>query len=192
MSAAQRLEADLPPPDSDATHTPSTAQEEAEVDSGGRGAKRIQYTNAMDLFLVKAVSAARAHVAGYGDKQTRFDQVARDCRNEPCFASAKNEVTRKSVSDRYRKLVSAFKKEDQRCAAKSGADNEEVTALREILADLLEAETDAKQRRDAEKEKKRETSEKLLVAGEAMRAASLKRFKRRKVRSEDDSDGRSG
>lgn len=144
----------------------------------GSAAKRIMYSYAMDLHLVRCVSASRAHVAGYGDKKKKFEKVLADCQSEPCFAGARSLLTRKSVQDRYRKLLLGHKKEQRICAGRSGADDEQVTSLDSLLADMVEAEDDLKARRETEKRAAVAATDGLLRAGEALRSAALSRSKR--------------
>lgn len=73
------------------------------------------------------MSATRDHDSGHGENQSKFDSVYEVLNRARFFASFYNSVTRKSVQDRYRKLVSSFKMNYRESAVKSGSDNEHVT-----------------------------------------------------------------
>lgn len=148
--------------------------------AGGAAGRRAKFTANMDLHLLRAVASARAHLAGYGGKKDAFDRVAADCKAAACFAPLGVDMTGKSARDRYRKLLAEFRSDDRARAALSGTDDEEVSEMRSLLADVAEGEDDVKAKRASEREKKRGLEDRLLTAGANLRDMSMARTKRRK------------
>lgn len=155
-------------------------------------ARRAKFSRAMDLHLLRAVASSQAHLAGYGAKQDAFDRVAADCKAAACFTHLPIALTGKSVRDRYRKLMADFRKDDKAQRALSGTDDEEVTELTELLADLAEGEDDATAKREAEKEKKRGIEERLVAAGSSMRDMALKRHRKNNMKQASKAGGSHG
>jgi hypothetical protein len=66
-----------------------------------RVGRRPKFTEEEDLILVREVAAAKAHVAGHGEKRERYETVALRVNGNPAVLV---HVNAKSVQDRYVKL----------------------------------------------------------------------------------------
>ena len=85
------------------TPTPERSDVNCALDltANKKGGHRPKFTAEDDLILAREVSAAKAHVAGYGKIQKRVGEAAT---RENLNRKLSKKVTAKSVQDRYKKI----------------------------------------------------------------------------------------
>ncbi|CAN8073476.1 unnamed protein product [Agarophyton chilense] len=96
------------PPPSESIPTSAAAPVRATSPSKKEG-RRPKFTPEDDLIIAREVSAAKAHIAGYGEIQNSFGQAAAKANVNTQLSQ---NVSAKSIPDRYKKIQDTFKQRD--------------------------------------------------------------------------------
>jgi len=163
---------------------------------GSARKKRIRFSAAWDVLLLKAVTAVDAHIAPHGEAQARFEEALTIFLSSgpPGGFDAICTPTWKTLSDRFKKVLCDHRQAVRNNAVASGII--EVRGERETLLDDVVLEVDElDEKRRTERDERTELDNRLLAAGEDVRARALGRRivedaerKRRSVAVDSDSD----
>ena len=138
--------------------------------------RRMRFSIAWDVLLLKSVTAVDAHLAAHGQSQKRFEAAV------PIFLSslpspALEETgipSWKTLTDRFKKIVAGHRAAVKANVVASGII--EVRGEREILLDdIVLAIDEWEESRRAERDERTELDKRLQVAGEAIRTRALSR-----------------
>jgi len=113
---------------------PAVAQPELILNEDRRGSAS-NFTPAEDLILIREVAAAKAHIAGHGEKGKRFQVAADKANGNP---NLRDKVPWKSVQDRYKQIDDLYSKADERKQKASGFGGA-LDEMEEILSITREA-----------------------------------------------------
>eukprot|EP00171_Calliarthron_tuberculosum_P017460 IDg17460t1 len=91
-----------------------------------------------DITIVWEVSAAKAHLAPFGDVLKRFATAAERANKNQ---NLKNKVTTKRLQDRFKKLMDVFEKKDASERMMSGISGQ-IGEVEDLLGSILEAQKD--------------------------------------------------
>ncbi|PXF49215.1 hypothetical protein BWQ96_01004 [Gracilariopsis chorda] len=164
------------PPVPATIQTPSTVTSTPTTTPKTTKKKRIRFSAAWDLFLLKAISAVDAHTAPHGETQPRFEealQIFLAAVPESWLATV-TATSWKTLNDRFKKIISEHRKAVNCNAVASGII--EVRGERETLLDDLILEIDEfEERRRTERDEGTELDKRLVAAGAQMRARALSR-----------------
>jgi len=168
---------------------------------GSARKKRTRFSAAWDVLLLKAVTAVDAHIAPHGEAQARFEEALTIFLSSgpPGGFDAVCTPTWKTLSDRFKKVLCDHRQAVRNNAVASGII--EVRGERETLLDDVVLEVDElDEKRRTERDERTELDNRLLAAGEDVRARALgrriveeaeeerKTRKRRSVAVDSDSD----
>ncbi|PXF41520.1 hypothetical protein BWQ96_08776 [Gracilariopsis chorda] len=150
--------------------------------------KRIRFTEAWDLLLLKAVTASDAHVAPHGKTGKRFEQALK-LFLDAAPSSQLVDITRpvpKTLRDRFTTIVEKRRVEVRGTAAASGI-VEKRGQREELLDDVILAMDEEQERKNALINERTEKEKQLNDAGEAIRAKAVTRMQKqqREDREED-------
>jgi hypothetical protein len=150
------------PPTPQSLHRSNAGDEQSSV----KGVGRIVYYDAMDMILLVAVNTTGAHVAKYGEAANSFEEVRKLCAADPAYSRCLG-LAKKSVWDRYKKIMSEFLTKEIENRDASGI-NEEVTEKDNLLAEICEHIEDARLEQEKGIARKRKHDQDLIISGEAV------------------------
>jgi hypothetical protein len=127
-----------------------------------RAVPRRKFTEEHDVALLKKVIACGAHVSRRGSQMDKFEEVSAALNNSGALPWV---TDAKLFLDRFKSLVSAFKRLDRVQASASGT-KEEYNEKDQVPSDILAAVDDANERGHSELLKLAKRDKELLEAGE--------------------------
>jgi hypothetical protein len=127
-----------------------------------RAASRRKFTEDHDVALLKKVIACGAHVSRRGSQMDKFEEVSTALNNSDALPWT---TDAKHCLDRFKLLVSAFKRLDRVRASASGTE-EEFNEKDQLLSDILAAVDDANEGGRSERLELAKRDKELLKAGE--------------------------
>lgn len=95
--------------------------------------------------IFREVSARKAHIADFGQKGAKFEEVTKALVATGVF---KAELESRSIRDRYTRMQRDFDKDDLELSKMSGV-GEEVTEAEELLSSMREAREDLMKHKEA-------------------------------------------
>lgn len=122
---------------------------------------RIKFSAEDDLIIIKEVAATHAHLASFGTVQRKFADAAQKTNSNPNFRGC---VNARSIQERFRKIMSTFKKEEARDRARSGTGGE-LSEADGLLLDMMEAVESVKEVDETKKEEEANANKRKLEAG---------------------------
>ena len=145
------------------------------------GTKRFRFTSQFDLGVLKPVMAVGAHLAPWGKTQSFFEETFKAFAISAEFRATKGLAlpTRKTLSDRFRKLAADREADNSRTIAVSGI-VEVYGDKQQLLDDMLLEMKEKSEGERVEKDKKKEDDVRILEAGENMRDFAVKRQRKKR------------
>lgn len=136
--------------------------------------KRIRFTEAWDVILLKSVIASKAHVAARGTSQRKFEEtldifISNSPKDRLAVVTA---PTWKTIYERFKKIVADHRANTRESKAASGVAEDE-TERTQLLDDIVEEMDDTAELRRTERNEKTKKDQELLEAGEAIRAQAV-------------------
>lgn len=137
-------------------------------------AKRIRFTDAWDVILLKCVVSSRAHVAEHGSSQKKFEEtLGLFLNNSPKQKlDAVTPPTWKTIYERFKKVVADHRASARKSQAASGVAEDE-TERTQLLDDILQEMDDSAEQRRAERCEKSQKDKEIVEAGELIRAQAV-------------------
>jgi len=160
-----------PPPVPETEPSLPDVAQPAKVLQEERRGRAAKFSPAEDLILMREVAAARAHVAGFGEKRARFTIAAGKCNENP---NLREKVSWKSVQDRYKRLESTYSKADNWRKKATGLGGES-SEIEELLSIMREAKNDFLGKKIEEKAAKAAVDAEKEQAGLDLVAVATKR-----------------
>lgn len=156
------------------TPPPSPSSRSATRRAPGRG-RRYRFDKSADLTLVKCVSLEGAHIAKWGQTDAMFENVYRTFyeRTADSLFEASTKPTKKTLIDRYRRLMQKRKETVARNEASTGI-AEGTTEADEIIDDMLLQCKEMEESRNLEAEQLQEREVELLRSEETIRQSAIK------------------
>jgi hypothetical protein len=143
----------------------------AEGGPSNRPPVRRKFGEQEDILLLKEVVANGAHIVRRGSQCDKFDEVATSLNANSVMPW---NTDGKHCIDRYKLLISTFRRADRARAATSGAE-EEFGEKDQLLSDICSAIDDADERGRLERREASRRDAELRYAGEQVRAAAMSR-----------------
>lgn len=132
--------------------------------------RRIRFSKAWDVLLLKTILVEEAHLARHGEAQNRFEDVLK--RFIPSIPDdmwhTTTKPTWKSLNDRYKKIISDHRTATRANLAASGI-VEERGEREQLLDDILLIVNENEEERRAERDERTEMDRRLKSAGEQIR-----------------------
>jgi hypothetical protein len=132
---------------------------------------RRKFGEAEDIALLKEVLANEAHMCRRGTMTDKFDEVACALNNSEALPWSTNG---KHCNDRFKLLLAGFRRTDRARASASGTE-EDFGEKDQLLADILSAVNDNEERGRVEREESAKRDERLVNAGQEVRANAMRR-----------------
>jgi hypothetical protein len=138
-----------------------------------RAAPRRKFTEDHDVALLKEVIACGAHVSRRGSQMDKFEEVSAALNNGGAFPWM---TDAKHCLDRYKLLLSTFRRLDRVRASASGTE-EEFNEKDQLLSDISVAVDDANERGRSDRLEQAKRDKELQKAGEKIRYQAMNRRK---------------
>ena len=138
--------------------------------------RRIRFSTAWDILLLKAVVTADAHLAPHGEAQMRFQDALTHfvAAVPPATFETIQAPSWKTLNDRFKKIVADHREAVKRNEAASGI--LEVRGEQEMkLDDIFQAVDGNEEARRAERDERTELDKRLRTAGEEIRNRAVSR-----------------
>jgi hypothetical protein len=136
-----------------------------------RAIQRRKFGEEQDIALLKEVLACNAHTSKRGSLMDNFDAVSGVLNTSRVLPWA---TDGKHCLDRYKLLVSCFKREDRAKSRASGTE-EDFNEKEQLLSDIVSAVNDAQEHCRVERLELAKRDKELLQAGERIRLQAMNR-----------------